>query len=143
MQKRKNKILLTLTIIALCISFLGFLISLYVNSKIILKIYESEISLSVESPPDFGLDSEKVISFGELINNSYSQRTVYLQNNYRFPVVYNFETKGNISKFLIFEKEVPLEPGKNKSVTILAVLPPNQKPGNYYGYLDVVVKRDT
>jgi len=144
MQKEKNKKknLLIWAIVALCISFVGFLISLYVQNSIVLNKYEIYTSLTIGETPAINLNSTGALTFGTLLRPSISQRTIFLENNYDFPIVYGFEVNGNISRFLVFEEKINLKSSENKTIVFSAIVPQNEEYAYYQGFLKVVVKKD-
>ena len=143
MQKEKNKKknLLIWAIVALCISFVGFLISFYIQSSVILEKYEIYASLSIGDIAGMDVNST-ALTLGGLIYGSSSGRKITLENNYDFPVVYYFKVEGDISNFLIFDREVHLEPGENKTISISTSTITDEEHGDYDGFLKVVVKKD-
>jgi hypothetical protein len=137
--KNKN-VLFILAIVTVCVSLVCFLILLYINS-INLEKQDLYVSLSVGDVAGMDLNST-ALTFGELVRGSNYRRNISIENNYDFPVVYNFKVEGNISNFLIFDKKIHLFPGENKSVPISTITITNETYGYYDGFLKVVVKKD-
>lgn len=89
-----------------------------------------------------GLDvSTDILFFGVIPTQSASQKTIFIENDYDFPIKAEFKSFGNITKFLLFEKRIYLEEKENKSFIITAISPAGEKPGFYSGKILVKIKR--
>ena len=129
---------------SLIIFFLSVLIiffSLFLSQSLILYKKEIPTTLRIGETPAFNLDNS-TLSFGTIAPNTTASRTIKLENNYSFPIIASFSSKGNISKFLIFEEKVKLLSREEKVVTISTILPGEEDYGNYSGKILVVMKRE-
>jgi len=140
MKIENNKYLLFSVVIFLLSILLLFLSFLLVHSLV---LYEQEIlvDLQVGQIPGFNLD-KSILSFGTIAPNMSGSRTIKLENNYPFPIIALFSSKGNISKFLIFEEKIKLLSKEEKIVTISTILSREEDYGNYSGKINVVLKRE-
>ena len=140
-QKQRKKEV-DLLILILDIFILIFLISIlfYGFNETLLK-KEFLIKLNIGNHTGFDVN-ETALSFGTISINSNSKRKILLENNYKFPIKFEFYVKGNVSKLLIFKKSIKLDPGKNVSFTIKTIYPDNSSQyGSYSGVLVSNVKR--
>ena len=138
-KNRKNTLFIW-AIVAVCISSGCLLVILYINS-ITLEKYDLYARLSIGGVTGLDVNSTALI-FGRIIYGSNSEKKMILENTYNFPVVYSFEIEGNISDFLIFDREVHLGAGENKTISISTITFSDEEYGDYEGFLKVVVKKD-
>ena len=73
--------------------------------------------------------------------DSYGHRNISLTNTYTFPVVFEFEVKGNISEVLIYYKNIYLDVGEQRNVTFSTIVAPESMKGYYSGTVVAKVKK--
>jgi len=140
-MKIENKKYLFFSVAIFFLSILLLFLSFLLVSSLIL--YEQEISadLQVGAIPGFNLDNS-ILSFGTIAPNISNSRTLQIVNDYPFPILASFSSKGNISKFLIFEKQIKLFSHEEKIVIISTILPREEDYGNYSGKINVILKKE-
>lgn len=133
----KNK----LTILLLIISLVLFLSVIYINSKVVLKKEEIIATLMVGDKAGFDTNNT-ALTFGMLTSGSGSSRNLIIENNYNFPIKFEFSVEGNIQRFLVFDEVVYLDIGEEKTVSISTIIATNESYGNYSGKMIIVTKRN-
>ena len=89
-----------------------------------------------------GFDTNNTaLIFGMISSGSSSQRNIFLENSYSFPIEVEFKLKGDIKEFLVFDKVVYLSAGEVKEIAFYAQAPPSSEFGNYSGIFSVVFKK--
>jgi hypothetical protein len=136
---KKNYLLFSIILFFFSI-FLVFL-SFLLTQSLILDRKEIPAFLEVGKISAFNLD-KSVLSFGVIVPNTISSRTIKIENTYPFSVDYLFTSEGNISKFLVFEEKVRLLSQEEKMVTIATISPEEKDYGNYSGKIIVRLKRE-
>lgn len=124
--------------------FLGFLVlifAIWVNHSLVLKTMEVSATLEVGKVSGFNLDNS-TFSFGVISPKTTSSRMFQIENNYPFPIVARISSRGNISRFLIFENKIKLLPQEKKTVAITTISPGEEDYGNYSGRIIFVLKRE-
>ena len=117
-KKTKNKLI----ILIFAASLIMFLLVLYLNFLMVLEKEEIAATLSIGDRTGFDLNTS-ALTFGMITSGFSSQRSLIINNDYDFPIQVEFSVKGNIKKFLVFAKVVPLEAGEEKTVGITAIRP--------------------
>jgi len=133
----KDKLIIFIFIISLII----FLLILRINSLIVLEKEEIITTLIIGNRTGFDLNTT-ALTFGMIALGSSSQRDLIIKNDYDFPIKVEFNVKGDIEKFLIFDKVVYLEVGEEKTISIISVIPVDEEYGNYHGRIIIVTKKD-
>jgi hypothetical protein len=132
----KNKIAMSIFTLSLVL----FLIALYLNSFIILGKEEIVATLSVGEVA--GFDANKTaLTFGTINSKVNSYRNLTFENNYNFPIKIEFDIKGDIEEFLVFDRLIYLDVGEKKSIKMNAIAPAEKEKGYYSGKVFVVTKR--
>lgn len=137
-MKEKNKFLFAIVIFLF--SFFIFFLVYFLNSHLILEKREFLTELKVGDSVGFDLNNS-VLTFGTIPPGLFSNRSIILENDYGFPVYFEFSAKGNIKDFLIFEKVILLGDGEKRSVDILAKVPGDSKEGAYSGKIIIILKK--
>ncbi len=137
----KSKIIFYSVIFMFVLSLLLFLIALYINSNVILERREIPATLIVGDTAGFDVN-DSLLTFGVITYGTSSQKTLIAENNYDFPIRFEFSVKGNITQFLIFDKVIYLEGGEKKSVSISTIIPSNEEYGIYSGTMIIIIKKD-
>lgn len=140
LKKQKNKIYI-LSILLFIISLAIFLFTLYINSTIILEKKEIIAILKIGERAGFNVN-ETALTFGTIIPGSSAHRNLTLENNYTFPIKFEFRVKGNIKEFLIFDRVVYLGAGEEKSIRIRTITPNDKDYGDYFGKILIRIKKD-
>ena len=134
----KNKLIILIFVASLVV----FISIFYINfSLLILEKEEIVAILIVGDKAGFDVNST-ALTFGMITAGSSSSRNLIIENNYDFPIKVEFNVKGDIKRFLVFEKVVYLDSGENKTVSIGTIDPVNEEYGNYSGKVIVVTKRN-
>lgn len=136
-KKTKNKLIILMFVISLII----FLLILYLNSLMILEKKEIITTLMIGNKTGFDLNTT-ALTFGRITFGSSAQRNLIIKNQYDFPIKVEFSVKGDIKKFLVFEKIVPIEVGEEKTISITAINPIDTEYGNYSGKMIVIIKKN-
>ncbi len=137
MKNKKEKIIILIFVASLVI----ILFSFYLNSRLFLKREEVTTTLAVGDRA--GIDLNKTaLTFGVITSGSVSSRSLLIENDYDFPIKTELRAEGSIKKFLVFEKDVYLEPGENKTVSIGTIDPLGDEFGNYSGKIIVITRRN-
>lgn len=139
--KKKAKANRKLVIGIFAVSVVLLLVAFFLNSAVVLEKKEIPSSLTVSDRASFELNKE-ALTFGKITPGSSSQRDLQIQNTRDFPIRVEFESVGNITKFLSFEKSVRLDVGEVAFERINAIVPSNQSYGDYSGVMVVTIKRD-
>lgn len=139
LKNQKSRIYL-LAILLFITSLSIFLFTFYLKSSIILEKKEIAAALSVNQIASFNLN-KTALTFGTIPPGSSASRNLTLENNYNFPIKFDFRAKGNIKEFLVFDKVIYLEKGEKKSIRISTIIPNNQDYGNYSGKILVTIKK--
>ena len=136
--KKSKTFYIAVFIFVLSISL--FLVALYIRSAIILE--KKEIIATVRVGDIAGFDANtSALTFGTITSGSLSYRNLTIENNYEFPIKVEFSAKGDITKFLLFDKMIYLDIGEKKSVKISTIIPVDEDYGSYSGKMVVVMKR--
>ena len=136
---KKNKLFyFAFFIFVLSISL--FLVTLYIKSAVVLEKKEIIATLRVGDIAGFDANAT-ALTFGTITSGSRSYRDLTIENNYGFPIKVEFRAKGNITKFLLFDKMVYLDVGEKKSIKIDTIVPVDEKYSDYSGKIVVVMKR--
>lgn len=139
MVKKSKIFYVAVFIFVLSISL--FLITLYLKSAVVLE--KKEIIATLRVGDIAGFDANvTALTFGTITSHSYSSRNLTIENNYVFPIKIKFCAKGNITEFLVFDKLVYLDVGEKKSIRIDTIMPVDEKYGNYFGKMIIVIKKD-
>ena len=136
LKNQKNKIIVLLFIISLLV----FLLTLYINSLLVLEKKEIPVFLKVGEIAAFNLSATE-LSFGTLTPGSNARRNITLKNEYDFPVKFEFHAKGDAKRFLLFEKKIYLEIEEEKSIEIKVIIPKDEEYGDYSGKLSVSIRK--
>ncbi len=138
-KEMKNKFYF-IVFLLLALSIFLFLIVFYINSLMVLE--KKEIVATLRTGDTAGFDvNTTALTFGTISFGTFSQRSLILENNYDFPLEVEFKVKGNITKFLIFDKFVYLESNEKKSVQISTITLTENDSGNYSGKMIVLFKK--
>lgn len=138
-KQRKNS--LYIVIILLFLSIIILALVYYINSSQVLDRMEIPASLSIGNKTAFNI-SKSALSFGTInTGNSASREDINIKNNYDFPIRVEFEVKGDIKPFLIYDKVVYLNPGEEKTIKVHTVIISDEPYGDYSGKMIVVFKR--
>lgn len=141
---KKNKVFLSdkiyfLVVVLFVLSILCFLLTLYLISA----LEKKEIDLVLRVGEVMGFDvSNASLIFGIVIPGHSSQREIILENDYNFPIYFEFKVKGDIKEFLVFDRIVPLDIGEKKILGVSAVVPLGEEFNNYSGKMIVLIKKD-
>ena len=136
-KKTKNKLIIFMFIASLTM----FLLILYLNSSIILAKEEISTTLIIGDKIGFDLNTT-ALTFGMITFGSSSQRNLIIKNHYDFPIKIEFSAKGDIKKFLVFDKVVPIKVGEEKTIGINAINHADAEYGNYSGKIIVITKKN-
>ncbi len=136
---KKNK-LLYVALFIFILSIILLLVALYIKSAVVLERKEVIATLRVGDISGFDANAS-ALTFGTITSHSSSYRNLTIENNYEFPIKVEFCAKGNITKFLLFDKLIYLDVGEKKSIRIETIIPVDEKHGNYFGKMIVIMKR--
>jgi len=138
----QNKKIYVLVICLFVVALMVFLLTLRVNmtGNVVLDKKEIPTTLIIGERAGFNL-TQGILGFGRVPYGSYSTRDLDLVNNYSFPVLAIINVKGDIADFLLYEKEIKLDPGEIKSISIDTVVFKNEPFGNYNGIVSIEFKR--
>jgi len=139
-EKRKNNLILIVALALLMISVVFVIVALNIDSLISLNkmVIPAKVTIGDHSGIDANTD---VLSFGNITYDSFGHRNISIGNNYDFPVVFEFDVKGNISEVLIYYKSVYLNVGEEKNITFSTIVAPESMKGDYSGTVIVKVKK--
>lgn len=140
-KSKKSRVILYLILFLFFLSLVVFSFSIFKKDEVILD--KRVIILDLNIGDKFGFDlSEGKLSFGAVSRGASSFRDdLVIKNNYPFPIKVEFDVKGNISEYLIYEKLILLEPLEEKKFLISTVPIEDQPYGSYFGELTVVFKK--
>ncbi|MBU2562496.1 MAG: hypothetical protein KKF68_02440 [Nanoarchaeota archaeon] len=139
MERKNKKHFLVLLLLA--ISLLLFFLAFFIRFLVVLEKKEIPVTLEIGGRSGFDTNTT-ALTFGAITIGSTSQRYLNLENSYPFPINFYFYAKGDVKKFLIFDKIVRLEGGENKTIDIKAKAPDNESFGNYSGKMIIFIKKD-
>lgn len=137
-NQRNKKLYFALLLFIL--SLIVFLFALYINSTFILEKKEIPVNLKIGEQPAFNL-SQTAFDFGTITPGSSASREIILENNNSFEIKYGFRAKGEIRKFLLFEKNIYLAPYEKKNIEINTIIPSNEEYGEYSGRIAATIKK--
>jgi hypothetical protein len=137
--KKLNKKLIC--IVLFFISLFLILFSLFLLNYVSLEKKEIDLQLKIGEIAAFNLD-KNIFSFGTITPNVTSSREIVLENNYTFPIKVNFEIKGEIKRFILFENFIQLKSNETKTIKLETIYPVKEDFGEYFGKLIVLFKRD-
>lgn len=136
-KETKNKLIILMFVAILIM----FLLILYLNSLMVLEKEEIITTLIIGNKTGFDLNTT-ALTFGMITLGSSSQRNLIIKNDYNLPIKVEFSVKGDIKKFLIFEKVISLEAGEEKTIGITAISPVDMGYGDYSGKMTIITKRN-
>jgi hypothetical protein len=137
MKKRINKFYFVILLFLL--SFLILFLSFIFSQK---TVYEKEIPLKLEIGENGGLDLNlTTLSFGTITPSINYKRELIIENDYLFPLLFEFDVTGDIKNFLIYDDKIYLESGEIKKVTITAFSFSDEEKGNYSGKMIITAKK--
>ena len=102
---------------------------------------EISVDLKVGKTAAFNLDND-TFSFGTITSLGGASRTIKIANNYSFPIIAYFTLKGNISRFLVFEKQVEILQNEEKIITISTITPIEEDYGKNFKELKLSSERE-
>jgi len=140
MKIKKSKRLF-FSVVLFFLGFLALVFAIWVNHSLVIKTMEIPAVLEVGKVSGFNLDNS-TFSFGTITPGTTSSRMFQIENNYSFPIVAKISSKGNISRFLIFENKVKLPSQEKKIIPIATIYPMEEDYGNYSGEIIVILKRE-
>jgi hypothetical protein len=136
--KKQNRVFLL--IVLLCVIALAlFLISFFTDASVLEK-REIDVRLTIANQTGMKIGNES-LDFGRLAYGSSAQKTLDIHNNYDFPIMVEFEAKGDIKNFLIYGRTIYFEPNERKKVGISTIVFSDQPFGNYTGKMAVMFKK--
>lgn len=146
MEKRKERAVKNREFWAaliLIIALVFFLLTFYFKSVSgVLSEKHIDVRFEVSNVTGLKVGSD-LLDFGRIIQGSSGSKTIVLSNSYTFPINVEFQATGNVSDFLVYNKNVFLEPNETKSVSISTIVFSNESFGNYSGVLHVKFVRAT
>ncbi len=136
-MKRNNAILL---ILILVFGTVGAALIWY-NISVIIEIKDIEMDLKVGNRIGFNADADK-LWFGMTNPGGTATREILLSNSNSFPLIVEFFPLGEMKDIVrVSEKDVLLETGSEKTISITASVPLDMPYGNYTGVMRVVFKK--
>jgi hypothetical protein len=140
MSKRKNNLVLIVAVCLLMISLVFVIIALNMDSLLSLNTFTipAKITVGDHHGIDAGTDA---LGFGNISHGSFGTRNMTISNNYDFPVVFEFNVKGNISDLLLYPESVYLDIEEQKNVTFSTIFAPDNMKGYYSGIVTAKVKK--
>ncbi|MEM5793252.1 MAG: hypothetical protein QXY45_02745 [Candidatus Aenigmatarchaeota archaeon] len=110
------------------------IIRYYTNITVIpIKENSSKLEIGISTDKDY-------IGFGSIYQSYSSRRYLEFINNKNKTYEIKLSSRGNISKFLEFEKVgFKISPGEYKKIKIEAIVPLETVPGIYTGEIDVII----
>lgn len=139
-KKGSDKKVYIITALVFLVSIVMFYISIYLNSLMVLQEKEVYASINITDRGGFDVNTT-ALTFGKIRPGDSASRSLVIENNYTLPIIVEFSSKGNISRFLKFEKENYLMPGANKTISFAVVASADESYGFYDGSVKVVFKR--
>jgi hypothetical protein len=139
-NKKKNNYIYWIIFFAFILSLIMFVLAIYLKSLMILEEKNIYASLKISDKGGFDVNTS-ALTMGTLRPGDSSLRPLFIENNYDIPIEIEFIPKGNISKFLKFDKDIFLEPGKNITLNVNAVVSRDEPFGFYDGNVTVIFKR--
>jgi hypothetical protein len=138
MVKKQNKELIL--IFLLCILILVLIFDLF-NSFLIIDEKELYTKVVVSDHAGFDLDNT-ILAFGMTQPGKSISRSIYLENNFDFPVNVNLRVEGEISDFLIIPENDFIIISKEKKKLNFVVIPKKDTPfGEYDGIIKIIFKK--
>jgi len=127
-------------VILLCIiALILFLISFFTDASVLEK---REIDVKIEIANQTGIKIEnESLDFGRIAYGSSAQKTLTLSNNHDFPIMVEFEAKGELKDFLIYERRIYFEPKETKQVGVSTIVFNEEHYGNYNGKFIITFKK--
>lgn len=117
----------------------SFILIVFNTSSVLM---EEEFPIFLKVGEIAGFEAGNTLSFGTVSPGLNASRSLMIKSNYSFPVVAFFNSEGNISSFLIFDKKIKIKPYEEKVVLISAIVPVSANYGNYSGKFKVDLKKD-
>jgi cytochrome c oxidase assembly protein Cox11 len=139
-SKKSNKSLYLITALVFLLSVFMLYVAVYLNSLMVLKTQEIYASIKIGDRGGFDVN-KSALTFGMIRPGDGASRSLFVENNYSIPIKIDFDSEGNISRFLRFEKEVYLVSGENKTLSFSAVASVDEPYGFYGGMVKAVFKR--
>jgi hypothetical protein len=139
MKFANNKILF-FSIFLFFLAFFLFIFSLLLEKSFILDKKEIPTFLEIGDIPAFNLDNS-TFSFGKIVSGITSSRSIQIDNNYDFPIAVFLTSRGNISRFLLFEKETDILVNEKRIIDLKTISPAKEDYGNYSGKIILTLKR--
>lgn len=141
MKFTKNKVLF-FSIFLFFLAFSLIIFSILLEKYFILDKKEISTFLEIGDIPSFNLDNS-TFSFGKIVPGVTSSRRIQIENNYAFPIFVSLSSKGNISRFLLFEKEINIPVNEKRIIEIQTISPLKEDYGNYSGKIILALKRES
>ena len=125
---KRNNLYVLLAIILLVLSVINFL---YYLSSQPLEEKTLKTSLIVSNVSGFDLNNT-ALEFSKVRSGFPSQRKVSIANSYDFPIRVLISSRGNITEFLSYPKNVSFDVNEIKNINFAAKIPKNLTLGDRY-----------
>lgn len=136
----KNRIFFIIVLALFFASLIILTISIVGNFP--LKTYEVPITVKVSNTTAFNISTgQKVLDLGTIAKGSGAFRNLSIQNNYDFPVLFEFEVLGNIKNLLIYPPNLILESREASSVKFETIIIHDEPKGVYSGTIVVKLRK--
>jgi len=136
MLEKKSNFIIILFILGVFV----FLFSIYFRNSLILETIEIYANLNISKTTGFDLN-DTALTFGNLVPGSSSSRSFVIENNYGFPIKIRINSKGDISRFLSFEKIHRIEQNKSKKIIIGVIVSEGEIYKSYSGELVIIMEK--
>jgi hypothetical protein len=142
-KKQKNNWMLVFSALILLFVLMMFLLVLTRNNLFVLEKKEIPARLIISNHTAFNITKgSDVLHLGTIKQGNMAERKIIADNTYPFPITYEFESTGNISKFLVFPEEVYLDVQQTLEIPFKTeIIPQGTAWGEYSGKILVTVKR--
>jgi hypothetical protein len=128
------------SVILLFLSCFIFFLTVFLNQSLFLEKKEILTTLKVGEVAAFDL-SNSTFSFGTITPTANSYRSIEIKNNYSFPIIAFFSSRGNISRFLVFEEKIKIPQNEGTIVNITTIFPAEKDYGEYSGKILITLKK--
>ncbi len=131
------------SIVLFCISFVTFLLSIYLLFTGPVSLQTTDIRASVFISEDImGFDlNSSALTYGSIVRGSSSTKRISIQNDFLFPVRVRATFYGPISHFLEDSPDIEIFPGETSSMPFTLVTKYDSPLGKYEGFARILFYR--
>ena len=140
-KAKKNRKLISITLILLFFSLSIFAYSLYLAKSVVIEKNSYYASVELNNVSGFDLRSEEVFTFGAISNKSSATRELIVVNDYGIPIIVEVEVKGEIANFIEYPIITQVNKSETKEIKLRAVYVEGFEHKEYEGKVNIIVKK--